>query len=99
MFQVAATETGNGLDACGGCELLPTKPGNESSEVLEENELFDEIAELIDEADGGNPPDFDTLGYEIWKLFLYWRNTERQIEQIWKVRHQAWLRGQFEPQK
>ena len=29
MFQVAIAETGNGLDACKGCDLLPTKPGNQ----------------------------------------------------------------------
>ncbi|MDQ3747966.1 MAG: hypothetical protein M3367_02960 [Acidobacteriota bacterium] len=28
MFAVAQSETGNGLEACNGCEMLPTKPGN-----------------------------------------------------------------------
>ena len=27
-FALAKSETGNGLDACGGCDLLPTKYGN-----------------------------------------------------------------------
>jgi hypothetical protein len=42
MFKIAFRETGNGLDACKPCSMLPTKPDpkGESQEPEDEHDLF-----------------------------------------------------------
>lgn len=41
MFQLAMSETKNGLNACKNCELLPTKPGRQIDKP--ENEAPDKL--------------------------------------------------------
>lgn len=96
MFSVAKSETGNGLDACTGCELLPTKPGagREAQDEAEEiTELVEEIADIIAWEDGGFSTDWSLYPFEYQKLFVVFRQAERQIERIKEIRFQNFVKS------
>ncbi len=96
MFQVAKSETGNGLDACGGCELLPTKPGIADDSIADEVEsLVWQTEQIIDEQNAGFATDWDFHEPELFELVIAWRHAEKQLNMLFSVRHQQFIKAHF----
>jgi hypothetical protein len=98
-FAIATRETGNGLDACQGCESLPTKPTAETVAVEDEADaesLVDEIRDIRFWEAGGQKTDWTCYPFEYYQLFSVWKDAERQVENIRQARMQAFLKGWME---
>jgi hypothetical protein len=78
MFKVAEREAGDGLEACKGCALLPTKPDEDGEE--EESDLFEEISSIVFWENAGFRTDWRLYPFEYKRLFAAWRDAERRIK-------------------
>lgn len=96
MFAVAKFETGNGLDACNTCELLPTKQITEGN-ISDVDTIIFEVENIVNDwhADGGDL-DWGYLDVELYPLFLEYRKAEREVEKIQMFRWQTFLKSKFE---
>lgn len=105
MFAGAKRETGNGLDACDGCDLKHTKPGFAQIEKANGLPLSDvdalvfETELLINDEDAGFAIDWDFTDAEMYELVLTWRNAEREIARDRLFWHHAFVKGHFEKKK
>lgn len=89
-FDLAKRETGNGLDACANCSMLPTKPVEDDED--EDDEVFDEIRELIFwENSFPGSTDWKCHPFEYQKLFAAWRDAELKIKNAREAKLQQTL--------
>lgn len=97
MFQVALSETGNGLDACRNCELLPTKPDNQTKDAADGVEsLVYQTGQIIDEEDAGFTTNWSLFEPELSLLVIEWRRSEKELKMLFELRHQAFIKSHYE---
>ncbi len=97
MFQVALSESGNGLDACKNCELLPTKPGNQSTEESDDAlSLLYQTGQIIDEEDAGFATNWNEFEPELSLLVIEWRRAEKELRLLFELRNQAFIKSHYE---
>lgn len=83
MFSVAIAETGNGLDACSICDLLPTK--NKKPETSELFLYLRLIERLRSEQRAGEKIDWSLKMPIEWEGFVEWHRVEAEVDADFKA--------------
>lgn len=97
MFFGAKAETGRGLDACDGCDLVDTKPGIATEPERDDVDLLvSEVEQLIDDENAGFAIDWTFHDPELYSLVVQWRKAEREIESDRAAWHHLFVKGHFE---
>ena len=97
-FNIAKSETGDGEDACRGCELLPTK--GKTADVSEDASIAEDVEKMIAEIEdmvfwetAGSATDWELYPFETRQLYGIWREAEKQVSRIQQGRMQMFIKS------
>lgn len=83
-----------------GCDKKCSPPPREEDRAARSGDaavrdLVDNTAQLIAWENAGIETDWAEYSFEQQKLFVIWREAEREVEALHKMRVQAWIKAQF----
>ena len=100
MFKIAIRETGDGLEACNGCSMLPTKPGTETGDAAAEDDdeielLIFQTGQIIEAEDAGFRTNWDLHDADLAELVIEYRKAEKELKMLFDIRHQLFIKSHF----